>query len=207
MKAKELRIGIIAVGPGNIMNLYRGVRRAVEIGKFSALIDLVYEPANELYDILFLPGVGHFEEGMRRIRDSRLDKYVQMHASNQKLIIGVCLGMQLLFERSEEANGNAGLGLLKGEVVRLSSKRLPHVGWNLVDFKNDFPRGFYYFVHSYRVSCKDELVLGTTEYDGEIFPSAVMRDNIVGFQFHPEKSSEIGTKLLQEVIRCLLFRQ
>lgn len=207
MKAKELRIGIIAVGPGNIMNLYRGVIRAVEIGKFSALIDLVYEPTNELYDILFLPGVGHFEEGMRRIRDSRLDKYVQMHASNEKLIIGVCLGMQLLFERSEEAHGSVGLGLLEGEVVRLSSRRLPHVGWNVVDFKNNFPRGFYYFVHSYRAVCKDEIVLATTEYDGEVFPSAVMHNKTIGFQFHPEKSSHIGNKLLQEVIRCSLSQQ
>ncbi len=199
-----MRIGIVAVGPGNVMNLYRGVLRAVgELG-LEAEVELVYEPKDALFDGLFIPGVGHFGEGMKRLKENRLDSYIRRHVAGGRKIVGVCLGMQLLFEKSEEAPGIEGLRLLEGEVVRLKSIRLPHMGWNEVVFKRkDLPNGYYYFVHSYRVVCDEETVLGVTEYDGEIFPSAVSGNGVLGFQFHPEKSSKVGRELLKRVISCL----
>ncbi|PLV59790.1 imidazole glycerol phosphate synthase subunit HisH [Thermotoga sp. KOL6] len=201
-----MKIGIISVGPGNIMNLYRGVKKASE--KYDGIsIDLVEAPTG-FYDLLFIPGVGHFREGMKRLKESDLINFIRQHVESGKYIVGVCLGMQLLFEKSEEAPEIDGLSLIKGSVVKLSSKRLPHMGWNEVLFKDrSFPSGYYYFVHTYRVVCGEEYVLGTTEYDGEIFPSAVRKNKILGFQFHPEKSSKIGRKLLERVIECSLFQQ
>jgi len=196
-----LRIGIIAVGPGNIMNLYRGVKRAAE-GLEDVSIDLVENPRKDLYDLLFIPGVGHFGEGMRRLKENGLIDFIEEHVEDGKYVVGVCLGMQLLFEESEEAPGVRGLSLIDGNVVKLKSKRLPHMGWNEVIFKDTFPSGYYYFVHTYRVVCEKDYVLGTTEYDGEIFPSSVRKGKILGFQFHPEKSSKIGRKLLRKVIEC-----
>jgi len=201
-----LRIGIISVGPGNIMNLYRGVKRASENFE-DVSIELVESPRNDLYDLLFIPGVGHFGEGMRRLRENDLIDFVRKHVEDERYVVGVCLGMQLLFEESEEAPGVKGLSLIEGNVVKLRSRRLPHMGWNEVIFKDTFPNGYYYFVHTYRAVCEEEHVLGTTEYDGEIFPSAVRKGRILGFQFHPEKSSKIGRKLLEKVIECSLSRR
>jgi len=200
-----LKIGIISVGPGNIMNLYRGIKRAVESYQ-NITIELV-DRENELYDLLFIPGVGNFGESIRRLRQSKLIGFVRKHYEDGRKIVGVCLGMQLLFSRSEEAPEAEGLSLIEGEIIRLKSRRVPHMGWNEVAFKDTYPSGYYYFVHSFRALCNEVHVLATTEYDGEIFPSAVRKDNVLGFQFHPEKSSKIGKRLIQKVVECALYPQ
>ncbi|MCD6551175.1 imidazole glycerol phosphate synthase subunit HisH [Thermotoga sp.] len=200
-----MKVGIVSVGPGNIMNLYRGVKRASEHFK-EVSIELVKSAQKDLYDLLFIPGVGHFAEGMKRLEESGLIDFIKAHVKSEKYVVGVCLGMQLLFEESEEAPKVKGLSLIDGSVVKLKSRRFPHMGWNEVIFKDTFPSGYYYFVHTYRVVCEEEYILGTTEYDGELFPSAARKGKILGFQFHPEKSSKIGKKLLEKVIECSLSR-
>lgn len=206
----NLSVGIIASVPGNIMNLYRGIERASNLSNVSLTIELITSSAKKDYDILFLPGVGHFRAGMEKLNENGLVELINDHVIKKKILVGVCLGMQLLFEESEEAPGVSGLSLLKGKVIKLKAPRLPHMGWNSVDFLDDFFRdlskNFFYFVHTYRVNCENDCVLGITEYYDEIFPAAVKKENIIGFQFHPEKSHTAGLKLLGRLFEWSLYR-
>jgi len=157
-------------------------------------------------DKLVLPGVGNFGEAARSLKGLR-DVILERIESGVPFL-GICLGMQLLFPASSEAEGN-GLGLFRGEVKRLPRVAAPHIGWNQVfprgknEILADVPSGsYFYFVHSFYVKpVNREYVIGTTEYEvnGEIreFPSAVRRDNVYGVQFHPEKSSKKGLRVLQ----------
>ena len=150
-----------------------------------------------------LPGVGAFPEAMRNLRRTGLDDVIRERAAAGVPVLGVCLGMQLLFERSVEHEGAGGLGLLPGEVTALRAPRLPHIGWNEVAFTRASPlleglgdRAAFYHVHSFVCRPADEDdVVGWGEY-GERFPSIVARENVMGAQFHPEKSSRDGLKLL-----------
>jgi len=163
------------------------------------------------YDKLILPGVGAFPDAMRHLRESGMDVAV-LEAAKNKPIFGVCLGMQLLFERGFEHEETAGLGLLKGDVVRFdpealtSERKIPHMGWNklfaqkesvLLDGADD---GFYlYFVHSYRVKATEDEILCLSHY-GETFVSMVEKENICGIQPHPEKSGDTGLKILKNFL-------
>jgi glutamine amidotransferase len=157
-------------------------------------------------DGLIVPGVGAFPEAMRRLRDGALDGLVRERLEAGGPVLGICLGMQLLFERSSEHEGAEGLGLLPGEVTRLRTGglRLPHIGWNLVRFSRPSPltAGLpeacaFYHVHSFAGRPAEEAdVLGVAEY-GERFASVVARDPLFGVQFHPEKSSTHGLRLLE----------
>jgi imidazole glycerol-phosphate synthase subunit HisH len=153
---------------------------------------------------LVLPGVGAFPEAVRVIRERGLDEVLHERAAAGVPLLGICLGMQLLFERSEELGGAEGLGLLAGEVTRLQGDKLPHIGWNRVTLRREgrltaqFGEGAaFYHVHSFacRPSDADDAV-GFGEY-GETFCSIVERDNVFGVQFHPEKSSADGLALLE----------
>jgi glutamine amidotransferase len=159
-------------------------------------------------DRLILPGVGHFAHGMQELKSSGLNDLIREHSiTNQKPILGICLGMQLMTSFSEEGNVN-GLGLLEAVTKKFQFQdhhmKIPHMGWNEVDWRKESsilaglsekPR--YYFVHSFFVECsKQEDVLGTTNY-GHDFVAAFQHDNIFGFQFHPEKSHQFGMELLQ----------
>jgi len=207
---KLLNIGIISAIPGNIMNLRRGIEKASKFSNISTSVELIDRVPKKSFDLIFLPGVGHFGEGMARLRKSNFDEFLRHYVENGGLLIGVCLGMQLLFEGSEEAPRVLGLSLLHGEVCKLKAKRLPHMGWNTVDFYDkvfgEFSGKYFYFVHSYRVKCGDEMISGFTEYSGEKFPSVVREGNIVGFQFHPEKSHLIGLKLLGRLFEWSLYQ-
>jgi len=159
-------------------------------------------------DRLILPGVGHFTHGMNQLNDLGFTDFIKEHAlTQQKPILGICLGMQLMTNFSEEGNVN-GLGLVDAQTKKFDiqdkSHKIPHMGWNEVSWKNhsillddiaDKPR--YYFVHSYYVECnrKDD-VLGTTNY-GQDFVAAFQHDNIIGMQFHPEKSHQFGMEILE----------
>lgn len=159
-------------------------------------------------DRLILPGVGTFDQGMKNLADTRIIDVLNKRVLEEKCnILGICLGMQLLTERSEEGH-LAGLGWIRAETIRFKAEnsniKVPHMGWNEVKpvnktslffGYNNIPR--YYFVHSYHVSCKNpEDILGTS-FHGYEFPSAVKKDNIMGTQFHPEKSHKYGMQLLQ----------
>ena len=160
-------------------------------------------------DGLVVPGVGAFPEAMRRLRALGLDDVVRERAAAGVPVIGLCLGMQLLFERSVEHEGSEGLGLLPGCIVRLDTQglKLPHIGWNAVTWRRESalvaglpnPAAFYH-VHSFVPEPDDEsIVLGTGEY-GSPFCSFVARDNVFGAQCHPEKSSTHGLALLRNFV-------
>ena len=154
---------------------------------------------------LVLPGVGAFAACMKALSENDLDELLLERVAQGVPLLGVCVGMQMLFQESEEFGSTAGLGLLPGRVRRFSdSLTVPHVGWNHVRSLRTHPlmegigeQAFFYFVHSYYcVSERDELVLGETDY-GEAFTSIVASENICGVQFHPEKSQLPGLRFLQ----------
>jgi len=161
------------------------------------------------YDKLILPGVGAFGDAMEHLKKNGMDEAVKAFAATGKPLLGICLGMQLLFESSEEFGETKGLGLIPGKVVAFDESKfdhplkVPHMGWNeLFQQKQtaifaDLPKDFYlYFVHSYHAVCDDAYAIGKTHYGYE-FVSAVQNGNIYGIQPHPEKSHENGLKIIE----------
>ena len=162
-------------------------------------------------DKILLPGVGAFEDAARKLRECGLDKVICDEAAKGKPILGICLGMQMLFEKSFEYGEHKGLGLIKGEVRPIAEVigeglKIPHIGWNALNFpknkeKNELFKylnegDFVYFVHSYYGADCDEAVIATSEY-GAPLTAAVASRNVYGCQFHPEKSGEVGLKILK----------
>ena len=204
-------IGIIDYSAGNL----RSVQNAFDY--LGAKTQIVREAENlTKFDRILLPGVGAFGEAMSKIRTLNLDV-----ALREKPFLGICLGMQLLFEKSYEFGETAGLGVINGEVVKFDTSKftdtnlspqnstfapkikIPHVGWNELKFAKQTKINanlndeiYLYFVHSYHVLCDDSVVLGRTNY-GYDFVSAVAKDNVFGFQAHPEKSHENGLKIIK----------
>ena len=160
-------------------------------------------------DRLILPGVGAFGDAAKKLRDSGLDRVVKDLTSRGKPLLGICLGMQMLFEKSYEYGEHEGLGLIKGAVKPIrpvigDALKVPHIGWNalhLVRKEHPLLRGinegdFVYFVHSYYARDCEESLLAVTEYDKPI-TAAVAKDNVMGCQFHPEKSGNVGLNMLK----------
>lgn len=189
-------IGIVDYGAGNLRSVQKALEaigeRAVVSGEKSVL---------DGCDKLILPGVGSFGAGMAELTARGLDVYVKGRAQDTK-ILGICLGMQFLLEKSFEDGEFAGLGLIPGQVIRFCEGKIPQIGWNEVtNLKTPLFAGIeegtrFYFVHSYRADCADEFACGKTEYYIK-YPSAIYRDNVFGVQFHPEKSGAAGLKLLK----------
>lgn len=161
----------------------------------------------EKADKVILPGVGSFGEAMTQLKKYELHKVIKEVTEKGTPFLGICLGLQLLFEGSEESNGVEGLNLLKGRILRIPDKeglKIPHIGWNSLDLQNDgrlfkgLPEQPYvYFVHSYYLKAEDEsIVKATTEYSAHIHAS-VEQGNIFACQFHPEKSSTVGLQILK----------
>ncbi len=194
------RIAVLDYGMGNL----RSVEKALEHVGVKALRTTDPEIAAGC-DGLILPGVGAFPEAMRRIRDRGFDELIDAAVDQGKPLLGICLGLQLLFERSTEIEGSDGLGLLAGEVreLRADGLKLPHIGWSPVSWSGgaELVEGLgehtpFYFVHSFcPVPGADDDTLGTAGY-GETFVCAVARPPVYGVQFHPEKSSSAGLRLL-----------
>lgn len=157
-------------------------------------------------DKVILPGVGSFGDAMSQLRKFELDKVIHEVAAEQKPFLGICLGLQLLFEGSEESEGVEGLHLLDGEILRIPEQeglKIPNIGWNSLDLQNNGQlfenlngNPFVYFVHSYYLKAREEsIVKATIEYSTHIHAS-VEKDNIFACQFHPEKSGTVGLQIL-----------
>lgn len=161
-------------------------------------------------DKVILPGVGAFGDAMENLRRTGLDRVIRETVDKGTPFLGICLGLQLLFERSDEAPGVDGLGILKGEIVRIPEAdglKIPHMGWNSLHLEHDgrlflgIREGEYvYFVHSYYLKAEDEnIVKASTEYGVHIHAS-VEQDNVFACQFHPEKSSDAGIRILKNFV-------
>ena len=161
-------------------------------------------------DRVILPGVGAFGDALAKIRAYGLEEVIWQVVNQKTPFLGICLGLQLLFERSDESDGVKGLGLLKGEILRIPDTpgiKVPHIGWNSIKYPNkgrlfkDLPEESYvYFVHSYYLKAtEEEIVTATTEY-GTLIHASVEKDNIFACQFHPEKSSDVGLVILKNFI-------
>ena len=196
-------IAIIDYGVGNLFSLRSSLNKIGADTVVTADPDVIAKA-----DKLILPGVGAFADAAKKLRDSGLDKVIKAEAAAGKPIMGICLGMQMLFEKSFEYGEHEGLGLLKGTVVPMEGSipanlKIPHIGWNALHFQKESPLFRYikegdcvYFVHSfYASSCEDSLI-ATADYGKEL-TAAVARDNIMGCQFHPEKSGDVGLNILR----------
>jgi len=196
-------LAIVDYGMGNL----HSVSKAVERLGAEAVVT-----ADER-DILgasgvILPGVGAFADAMKELAASGLDEAVRQYAASGKPLLGICLGMQLLFAHGEEHGDHVGLGLLPGSVVRFQGGyKVPHMGWNQLSFLRDSPltagveAGYVYFVHSYHaLPERQEDLIAVTDYHQPV-TAIIGRDNVYGMQFHPEKSGETGMQLLGNFLR------
>lgn len=196
-------IAIIDYGVGNLFSLRSSLK---SIGAEAVVTSDVDEIKKA--DKLILPGVGAFADAARKLRGSGLDEIVKSEAGAGKDIMGICLGMQLLFQRSFEYGEHEGLGLLGGSVVPMQGAippelKIPHIGWNALHFKRESRLFKYikeddcvYFVHSFYAADCDDSVIATAEYGIEL-TAAVQKDNVMGCQFHPEKSGNVGLNILR----------
>ncbi|EDZ63326.1 imidazole glycerol phosphate synthase, glutamine amidotransferase subunit H [Sulfurimonas gotlandica GD1] len=161
-------------------------------------------------DALILPGVGAFSHAMNILNKDNLVDVIREFADSNKPLLGICLGMQLLFKESEEFGKSDGLGLIDGSVVKLSNcKKLPHVGWQTLENQMDTQgtilqdinkNSEFYFVHSFVVGINNAYTLSSSSYGNALFSSCVKKENIYGCQFHPEKSAKAGLKILNNFI-------
>ncbi|MDO4460250.1 MAG: imidazole glycerol phosphate synthase subunit HisH [Clostridia bacterium] len=197
-------ICIIDYGAGNI----ESVRKALE---YIGAECVVSSDANVLMnsDAAILPGVGSFGDAMENLRARNLEKPISEFVKSGKPFLGICLGLQILFESSEESPGVRGLSLLKGKIVRIpdgEGLKIPHMGWNSLNIEKqgglfkDIPDNPYvYFVHSYYLRAEEDIVTSTAEY-GITIHASVAKENLWACQFHPEKSGELGIELLKNFV-------
>lgn len=197
--------GIINYGAGNIFSVINCLQKLNE----NTLIVSNPKKLSEVHRII-LPGVGAFDQGIRFLKKYGLIDVIYTEIKKGKPLLGICLGLQILFEKSQEGKLK-GLGVLKGEVKKFPEKKrffVPHMGWNSVkivknsDFLKGIPdRNLFYFAHSfYPVPDESDIIYGTTEYGIE-FTSIVQKENVIGVQFHPEKSSEYGLLLIKNFLK------
>lgn len=194
-------IGVIDYGMGNLYSLGKALERLGYSYEFVSVPEQL-----QAYRGLILPGVGAFGDAMNNIRELGLEEAIRAYVASGKPILGICLGMQLLFTRSEEHGSHQGLNLLQGEVVRFQGDfKVPHMGWNQLKLtapshpllEGVSTEDYVYFVHSYHVRVENASdLLATTDYYGDV-TAIVGRDRVYGMQFHPEKSGDTGMRLLQ----------
>ncbi|RMF58730.1 MAG: imidazole glycerol phosphate synthase subunit HisH [Calditrichaeota bacterium] len=192
-------IGIVDYGAGNLLSVSKAVRY---LGFPFRIITSEKDFAG--VNKIILPGVGAFGSAIEQLHQKKLIQPLQKWLQEDQPFLGICLGMQVLFESSEEAPGIAGLGYMKGTVVKFQSHKVPQIGWNKVWLLQQNPvveaipdGAFFYFLHGYYVAPEDsDIILAETEY-GVRYPSMVIQGNVMGVQFHPEKSAENGLTLLK----------
>lgn len=196
-------VGIIDYGVGNLFSLISSLKfLGIDAEKVSN------EEEIAACDRLILPGVGAFSDAAEALKNSGLDEVIKREAKNGKPLLGICLGMQLLFEKGMEFGEHEGLGLIPGKVVSIQplidGNKIPHIGWNGLIFsenKGDIYRNtkdgeFVYFVHSFHAECPEEYITARTEYGG-LLTASVQNGNVMGAQYHPEKSGDAGLMILK----------
>lgn len=196
-------VAIVDYGVGNLFSL------ECSLNAIGAEVTVTADPEIlKQADQIILPGVGAFDDAAKKLRATGLDKVIKELAANGKPLMGICLGMQMLFEKSFEYGEHEGLGLIPGQVVPMegvipADLKIPHIGWNALRFKKDCPifsrikdGDCVYFVHSYYAANCDEHVTAIAEYGSEL-TAAVAKKNIFGCQFHPEKSGSVGLAILK----------
>jgi len=198
-------IAVIDYGMGNL----RSVQKALEEVGARTKVTSDASDIRRCSKVVF-PGVGSFGDAMKELKRRGLIEPIKSAIADGKPFLGLCLGLQLLFEKSEEAPGVKGLSVLKGEVKRFrfpkGGLKVPHMGWNSVKTKGRIFKGvpdgsYFYFVHSYYVKPKDKKVIIATTGYGIDFASGVASRNVYGLQFHPEKSQALGLKILKNFVR------
>ena len=212
---KKPLAGIINISINNILS----IKRALEFLGFKVVI--IDEQQNiEKFNLIVLPGVGAFCEGMKKLRDTKIILSIEQALNKNKNFLGICLGMQLLFEESEEFGVTKGIGFFNGKVENFNKynvEKKTFIGWNRVKFekkkmliqekylKKDLQNSTFYFVHSFFVKCKNKEIEVGTSLNGKLnFSSIVKKDNVIAFQFHPEKSGHSGLILLKNLVKNLL---
>ncbi len=202
----KIKVGIINSNIHNIHNIYRACS---ETGFKTNIVNPSEKKLK--YDLLILPGVGSFKSGMNYLNKYSFKEKIKNFLLNQnKILFGICLGMQLLFEKSEEFENTDGLGLIKGEVIKLKKNnnfKIPHIGWNKIIIKkknklikSNYKNKMFYFVHSYFCNPKNnEDILTYTNYGNYNFASSILKKNIIATQFHPEKSGNQGLNLIKDI--------
>ncbi|VXC19362.1 imidazole glycerol phosphate synthase, glutamine amidotransferase subunit [Bacillus sp. 349Y] len=199
-------IGILDYGMGNLFSVSKALERL-------GVPYVISDDQEELLkaDGIILPGVGAFKDAMALLESTHLKETIMAFVNTGKPLLGICLGMQLLFEDSEENGRTKGLGLLPGTVVRIPKEdlegntyKVPHMGWNHLKYAKPsiltegLEEGYVYFVHSYYVhEGAADVTVASADYAGVLVPAVVSRDNVYGMQFHPEKSGELGMELLK----------
>ena len=209
-KSKIPRIALLDYEMGNLHSVSKALEHT------GADVDILTQPAEmDKYSALVLPGVGNFGDCAEKCREHGFDKLTLEWINSGKPFLGICVGMQLLMEESEEAPGIPGLGIFKGKVKLFKpddpALKVPQMGWNQVEqilknqIFNDIPNNsYFYFVHSYYVEPENaEIILGETDY-GIKYCSFIQKDNIFATQFHPEKSQKIGLKLLENFVKIVI---
>jgi glutamine amidotransferase len=205
---RPIRAGVLDYGMGNLRSVEKALARAgakAFVSDDASILDRA--------DLLVVPGVGAFDSAIKVLRKKKLDGFIKNWIRSDRPYFGICLGLQLLFEKSEEAPGVPGLGVLEGKVVKFRFKdprlKVPHMGWNEVHPEGDptglrkgvLPRsGHFYFVHSFYPRPESKAIIwATTPYGGD-FCSAVGRGNLAATQFHPEKSGPTGLRFLKNLL-------
>nr|WP_106780909.1 imidazole glycerol phosphate synthase subunit HisH [Lysinibacillus timonensis] len=202
-----MRIGVIDYGMGNLFSVEQALKRL-------NCDPVISSDETELSacDALILPGVGAFPDAMKRLSETKLDVFIKEQKQQNKTLLGICLGMQLLFEKSDEVELTEGLGIFKGHIKRFEGvSRIPHMGWNDLQFANipewleesKMPEErFVYFVHSfYATEFAQEELVGYADYEGVKVPGIMKNGSFTGMQFHPEKSGKFGMFLLEQWLK------
>lgn len=197
-----MRIGIIDYGMGNL----KSVSNALD---FLGAENFISSDIKELEkaDKLILPGVGAFKDAIDLIKDKSFDLLLQKAKEANKPILGICLGMQLMFDTSSEFGFHQGLSLIKGDIVKFDiDLKVPHMGWNKLNILKESPlfvglpeESYVYFVHSFHLETNEDVVSATTDY-GKVIQVAAQEGNVFALQFHPEKSGDVGLKILSNFI-------
>ena len=191
-------IAIIDYGSGNLKSVVNALKYLGQDAVITSDADIMNKA-----DKIILPGVGSFGFMMDSIREKGLEQPIKDAILNGKPLFGICLGLQVLFEESEESPGVKGLGIFRGKVVRFRKGKVPQVGWNnIIPHKEVFTGGYTYFTNSYYVVPEDRRIIAAeTDYNG-LFTSAVQWKNITAVQFHPEKSGKFGLGLFEGWLQC-----
>lgn len=205
-----MKIGVIDYGMGNLFSVVQALNR---LG--CEVVVTADEQTLDATDALLLPGVGAFPDARKRLTETKLDRYLIKAQSQNRPLLGICLGMQLLFEQSDEVTSTNGLGFFKGQIKRFSGTnegrayRVPHMGWNELVManrpawlENSSPAKHVYFVHSfYATHIEESELVAYADYCGIRVPGIVTKGSVTGMQFHPEKSGELGVYLLEQWLK------